>query len=176
VGKVLPFVAAPPAYPLTANSLAPAERTLLLAIRWWVSALRHGVDPLARVWENLTTTGAAAAAPSLDALMATVARTGRRPIAIHRPCCPNLSADEKHLMRAATLAQVGDSRLAQQALHNALLSADGAALVLGSLERLGELFAELGLFFSQRRSLAEGVRSICPRGGKSPSGSELTLY
>ena len=88
--------------------------------------------------------------------MAVVARTARHPVAIHCPRCPHLSDDEKHLLHAASLAQSGESQLAERALRTALISASGAEFALGPLEGLGTLFAEARLLFSRRRPPAGG--------------------
>ena len=91
----------------------------------------------------------ATAAFSVDALMAIVISTLRRPIEIHCPGCPHLSVDEQCLLQAASLAQTGAAKLAERTLHTALLSAQGAAFALGPLEGLGELFSRARLLFSR---------------------------
>jgi hypothetical protein len=97
---------------------------------------RQGEDPLPNLCEIMRAADAHDAAFSVDQLMAVVARTARRPVAIHCPRCPYLSIDEKHLLHAANLPQSGKSELAERAL----LSAHGAEFALGPLEGLGELF------------------------------------
>ena len=91
------------------------------------------------------------AAFSVDQLMAIFTHSARRPMAIHSPGCPALSDHEKQLLNAASLAQAGESKMAERALRITLLSAQGAEFALGPLHGLGELFAEAKLFFSRQR-------------------------
>jgi hypothetical protein len=154
VGHViqLPFLSA--TYPEIISSLESAERTFVLGIRDWLDSYRQGNDPLTRLCEMMQSVGAHDAAFSIDALMAVIARTTRRSIAINYQRCPYLSADEKHLLYAASLAQAGESELAERVLRTTLLSAHGAEFALGPLEGLGELFAEVRLFFGRRKAAA----------------------
>jgi hypothetical protein len=151
VGQIIQLPLSSAAYPDTPAALDPAEHALLTAIRWWVDAYRRDEDPMPRLCQGLEMAGMCDAAISLDAWMAIIARTVQQPIAIHCPRCPDLSDDERHLLHAASLAQVGDSLLAQKALRTALLSGQGAEFALGPLQGLGELFSEAGWFFRQRR-------------------------
>jgi hypothetical protein len=57
-----------------------------------------------------------------------------------------LSADETHLLHAASLAQTGENALVERALRTALPWASGAEL------GLGELFAKARLLFNRRRA------------------------
>lgn len=157
MGQVIPFNITPPTYPARTGLLDAAERTLLIAIRWWAAAFRHGNDPIPRLCQALEIAGAHDAAFSVDGLMAVVARTVRQPIAVHCARCAHLSEDEAHLLHAAGLAQAGESDLAECALRTALLSAPGAEFALGPLEGLGELFAAARLMFTRRRSPGEAV-------------------
>jgi hypothetical protein len=129
-----------------------AERAFLIAVRWWVSAFIHDEDPVPHLSQHLHTIGVRDAAFSVDALMAIIARTVRQPIAIRCPYCPHLSADEAHLLHAASLVQAGERALAERALRTALLAASGAEFALGPLAGLGELFARASLLFSRRQS------------------------
>ena len=61
----------------------------------------------------------------------------------------------KHLLHAASLAQAGESGLAERALRTALLSSSGAEFALGPLEGLGELFTETRLLFRRRQATME---------------------
>jgi hypothetical protein len=151
MGHVIPFTT-PLAYPARTSLLDAAEGTLLIAIRWWVAAFRQGDDPMPGLCRELDVAGAGDAAFSVDGLMAVVARTGRRPIAVNCPRCPHLSEDEAHLLHAASLAQGRDTDLAERALHTALLSARGAEFALVPLEGVGALFARARLLFTRRRS------------------------
>ncbi len=155
MAQIIPIVPTSATYPIRTALLDAAECAFLTAVRWWVSAFRHGENPVPRLCQHLQAAGARDAALSVDALMAIVARTVRQPIAIHCPHCPHLSEDEKHLLHAASLAQAGESNVAKRALRTALLSAPGAEFALGPLEGLGELFARARLLFSRRRSPAE---------------------
>jgi hypothetical protein len=145
-------------YPDTTTALEPAECVLLIAIRWWVEAFRRDEDPLPRLQHGLEIAGAREAAFSVDAVMAIVARTVRRPASIHCPRCRNLSDDEKHLLHAASLVQAGDSDLAEKTLRRALLSALGAEFALGPLQGLGELLAGAKILLCRRKPPAEA----CP--------------
>jgi hypothetical protein len=151
--EVIGFTAAE-AYPTTATLLDEAEVTLLIAIRHWTAAYRERRDPLPPLRPGLGAAGAPDAAFAVNALMAIVARTLRRPMAVHCPCCPKLSEDEQHLLHAASLVQAGECALAQRALRTALLAAPGADFALGPLEGLGRVFARAGLLFGCRRSPA----------------------
>lgn len=150
MGQIIRLSAAPTVFPDTSTALDPPEHVLLIAIRWWVNASRHDEDPMPRLCRDLETAGSYEAAFSIDALMATLARSVLRPIEVHFPHCPNLSSDEKILLHAAGLAQAGDTPLAEKTLRTALLSAQGAEFALGPLEGIGELFAEARLFFRRR--------------------------
>src|ERR1700693_2824588 len=85
VGQIIPLPPTPAAYPDNSASLAPAERILLIAIRWWVDSYRRDEDPIPRLCQGLEAAGTCDAAFSVDALMAIIARTVRQPIAIHCP-------------------------------------------------------------------------------------------
>ena len=160
MGQIIQLPLRPAGFPDTAAALDPAECTLLTAIRWWVDAYRRDEDPMPRLCQGLETAGASDAAFSVNALMATIARPVQQPITIHCPRCPHLSDDERHLLHAASLAQAGDGRLAENALRAALLSAQGAEFALGPLWGLGGLFAEAGLFFRRRRPPAAGLSTV----------------
>ena len=147
MGQIIRLPVSLTEYPDTSLALDTAECVLLIAIRWWVADLRERDDPLPRLCQAMDTAGAHDAAFSVDQLMAAVVRFARRPMAIHCPRCPALSADEKHLLKAARLVQAGDCKMAERALRTALLSAQGAEFALGPLQGLGELFAEARLFF-----------------------------
>jgi hypothetical protein len=149
MGQVIAFPVHPASYPDLVADLGTADCVLLIAIRWWVEAYRADDDPIPRLCQGLETAGAHDAAFSIDGLMAVVARTGRRPVDVRCPRCTNLSHDEKQLLHAASLAQACDSPLAEQVLRTTLLSAEGAAFAIGSLEGLGELFARARLFFTR---------------------------
>ena len=150
MGQVIAFPVQPP-YPDTAADLDRAECILLIAIRSWVECYREGEDPIPTLCQGLETAGAHDAAFSIDGLMTVVARSVSRTADIHCPRCPHLSGDEKHLLHAASLAQVDESKLAEKVLRTTLLSAQGAEFAIGPLKGLGELFRQAGLFLSRRR-------------------------
>jgi hypothetical protein len=158
MGQIIAFPVPPTAYSNVTADLDRAECVLLLAIRSWVESYKQGEDPLPRLCQGLQTAGAPDAAFSVDRLMALVARVVSRPIDIRCPRCRQLSVDEKHLLRAASLAQAGDSPLAEKVLRTTLLSAQGAEFAVGSLESLAELFDEARLFLSLRRLPPEDSR------------------
>ena len=118
-------------------------------MRWWVEDYKAGADPVPRLQSALENAGTLDAALSIDSLMSIVARTGRRPIAMHCPRCPHLSGDEKQLLHAASLTQASNGPLAEKTLRTALLSAEGAAFAIGALEGLGTLFGKARLFFAR---------------------------
>lgn len=155
-----------PRYPEASTDLDPPECVLLIAMRWWVADRRQGADPLPRLCQALATAGAHDAAFSVDRLMAIVAGSATRPVAVHCPRCPGLSDDERHLLHVASLVQAGKRDVAERALRTALLSAQGAEFALGPLEDVGTLFAEARLFFRRRRPPASGgspVEAAQPR-------------
>ncbi len=149
MGQIFHFPVQPTSYPNQSSDLATADCVLLLAMRWWVEDYKAGVDPVPRLQVALENAGATEAAFSIDSLMSIVARTGRRPIAVHCPRCPNLSGDEKQLLHAASLTQACNGTLAGKSLRTALLSAEGAAFAVGALEGIGELFGNARLFFAR---------------------------
>jgi hypothetical protein len=156
VGQLIAFPAHSTPYPDRAVDLGTADCVLLLAIRWWVEDYRAGADPIPRLREALETAGAHDAAFSIDGLMTIIARLARRPVDVHCPHCPNVSGDEKQLLHSASLAQACNGPLAEKALRTALLSADGAAFAVGTLEGLGDLFAKARLFFTRRAPVPDG--------------------
>jgi hypothetical protein len=155
VGEIIRLPARLADYPDAAAELEPAECVLLIAIRWWVEAYRHDEDPMPRLQQGLETAGVEAAAFSIDAVMAVVARSVVQPVAIHCPRCPRLSTDEKSLLHAASLAQSGAAAMAEKTLRGALLSAQGAEFALGPLQGLGELFARAKMLLRRRKPPAE---------------------
>jgi hypothetical protein len=176
MGQIIHLPARPPAYPDLSAQPDPAECVLLIALRWLVADHQCSVDPLPRLCQALETAGALDAAFSVDRLMAGVARSVRQQIAVHRPRCPRVSGDDKCLLHAAGLAQVGDRPRAEKALRSALLSAQGAEFALGPLEGLGELFAAARLVFRRRSSPA--ISDIAPQIVEPwfPTGSLNTIH
>jgi hypothetical protein len=175
MGQIIRLPTAPAAYPEAAADLNPAECVLLIAIRWWVADFDRREDPLPRLCQAMGAAGAHDAAFSVDQLMAVFVRTARRPMAIHGPGCPSLSGDEKHLLRAASLVQSGDSKRAECALRAALLSAQGVEFALGPLKGLGRLFAEARLIFRRRRSPG-GDAPAAEDAARIPSAPPKTIH
>jgi hypothetical protein len=139
-----------PRYPIETEALDPAECVLLISMRCWVADIHQEADPLLRLRPGLAAAGAPDAALSLDALMRVLARTARRPIAIGCPRCPGLSADERRLLHAASLAQAGAPGRAEAALRaDGMLSAPGADSA-GPLGGLAALLAGAGLALRHR--------------------------
>ena len=155
MGQLIAFPLPLAPYPDLAADLDTAERALLDAIRWWVESYREGDDPIPRLCQDLHAAGAPDAAFSIDGLMTVAAKTATHSVEIHCPHCPNLSSDEKHLLRAASLAQAAEGHLAEKALRTALLSAQGAKFAISSLESLSQMFLQARLFLSRRRPPAE---------------------
>ncbi len=153
MGQVIQLRGGSPDYPDAAAELDTAECVFLVAIRWWVTDFRHSNDPLPRLSQALENAGAHDAAFSIDQLMALIARSARRSIAIHHPRCPGLADDEKLLLQAASLAQADKPDRVEYVLRTTLVSAEGAEFARGPLEGLGALFAAARLRFRRRRSL-----------------------
>jgi hypothetical protein len=151
MGQIVAFPIPLKSDPDLATELETAECILLIAVRSWVTAYNEGENPLPRLSRGLETAGAPDAAFPIDDLMTVVARTVTRPVDIHCLRCPRLSPDEKHLLRAASLTQSGDSHLAEKVLRATLLSAQGTELAIGPLEDLGALFSRARLYLSRRR-------------------------
>jgi hypothetical protein len=169
MGQIIAFPRPSTPYPDLAADLDQGEAVLLLALRWWGESFREDEDPIPRLLQGLETAGAADAAFSIDGLMSIVARVARRPIDIRCPRCPRLSNDEKHLLRAASLAQDGDRDMAEKVLRTTLLSPQAADFALGPLEGLGELFAKARLFLSRRRLSSDERPTEDSRESWSPS-------
>ncbi len=176
MGQVIHFPLPASDYPTRATDLDRAESLLLIAIRWWVAAMRTAEDPLPRLSQGLDMAGAREAAFSIDALMGVVARTARRMLTVHCPRCPNLSDDETQLLHAASLAQDGDSPAAERALRHALLSAQGAEFALGPLEGLGTLFTEASLLLRRRRPRETDPTRVAWAASWHPAAAPDTLH
>jgi hypothetical protein len=169
MGQLIAFPSPPTPYPDLAADLDKGETILLLAIRWWGESFREGEDPIPCLLEGLETAGTADAAFSIDGLMSIVARIARRPVDIRCPRCPRLSDDEKHLLRAASLAQNGDRDMTEKVLRTTLLSPQAAEFAFGPLEGLGEIFAQARLFLSRRRLSGDDHAMDDSRESWSPS-------
>jgi hypothetical protein len=176
MGQVIHFPLPAASYPTHSADLDKAECVLLLAMRWWVASRREGEDPLPRLFRGLGTAGAHDAAFAIDSLMAVVARTARRQIAVHCPRCPGLSDDEAQLLHAASLAQAGDAPQAERALRHALLSAQGAEFAIGPLEGLGTLFTEASLRLRRRLPRQSDPSAIAWAESWQPSATPDTLH
>ena len=154
MGQIIRLPVAFTEYPDSSDTLDPAERVLLVAIRCWVEAYRQDEDPMPRLCHGLDSAGSGDAAFCIDNLMTIIARGVAQPITIHCPSCRLLSDDEKRLLHAASLAQAGQGHLAEQALRTALLSAQSAECALDPLQSLAALLAEAGMFFRRRKAPA----------------------
>ena len=155
MGQVIHLSVPWAAYPATTEALDTAERILLLGVRWRAADYRQSIDPVPRLCEAMRSAGPHDAAFPVDRLMAVIARTARRPVAINCPCCPHLSRDEASVLYAVSLVPAGERRTAERALRTALLSAPGAEFALGPLEGLGQLFTQARLLFRRRQVPAE---------------------
>jgi hypothetical protein len=156
MGQLIHLPIRSPAHPDRSADLDTAECVLLMSIRWWVADRKARVDPLLRLCQALGNAGASDAAFSVDRLMEVIARHPRRQIEIHCPRCAAVSDDEKHLLHIASLAQLGDRVLAERLLRMTLVTGRGAEFAVFSLEDLGEMFAEVGLFLHRRSPPAAG--------------------
>jgi hypothetical protein len=152
MGHILPFPTAPLAYPARTDALDDSEAVLLLAIRWWVAAIRRDEDPAVRLDLGLGRAGVPDAAPHVEALMRAIAHSARRQIEVNCPHCPSLSADEAQLLEATSLSQAGEREMAVEALALVLRSAPGADFALEPLEAVGALFAAAGRLLRRRRA------------------------
>jgi hypothetical protein len=176
MGQIFRLQLSPTAYPDASANLGTAECVLLLAVRWWVCAFRLNDDPMPRLRQTLASAGTADAAFAVDALMAVVSQSARRPIEIHGPRCTRLANDEKCLLHAASLAQGGDPARAERALHTALLSAQGVEFALGSLEGLGALFARARLLLRRRLPPDHGAPAAAAIESWSPDLFSDTIH
>ena len=156
MGQLIHLPIRPPAYPDRSADLDTAECVLLMSIRWWVADRKARIDPLPRLCQALSNAGASDAAFSLDRLMEAIARHPRRQIVVHCPRYASVSDDEKHLLHIASLTQLGERVLAERLLRMTLVTERGAEFAVLSLEDLGEMFAEVGLFLHRRRSPPAG--------------------
>jgi hypothetical protein len=156
MGQLIHLPIRPPAYPDRSADLDTAECVLLMSIRWWVADRKARIDPLPRLCQALSNAGASDAAFSLDRLMEAIARHPRRQIVVHCPRCASVSDDEKHLLHIASLTQLGERVLAERLLRMTLVTERGAEFAVLSLEDLGEMFAEVGLFLHRRPSPPAG--------------------
>jgi hypothetical protein len=157
MGQVIPFPAHSTPCPGRVADLGFAENVLLVAIRCWVEAYRGATIPSHAFAKG---SRPADAAFSIDALVTIVARGVRRLVEVHCPGCPNVSDDEKRRLYAASLAQAGASDFPDKVLRTTLLSAEGAAFAIGSLEGLGELFSHAWLFVTRRTSTAQKTHAL----------------
>jgi len=150
MGQVIRLSLPPTPYPDVSAKLDTAESIVLVAMRWWLRAFHLNEDPLPRLRQGLLRAGVRDAALSIDAFMSVVRQSARRPVALHSPRCGRVGGDEKCLLHAASLAQAGESELAERVLRTALLSAQGAEFALGPLEGLGRLLTEARLRLRRR--------------------------
>jgi hypothetical protein len=160
MGQVIAFPAHPTPCPGRVADLGFAENVLLVAIRCWVEAYRGATIPSHAFAKGSRAPGLLMPRFSIDALVTIVARAVRRPVEVHCPGCPNVSDDEKRRLYAASLAQAGVSDFPDKVLRTTLLSAEGAAFAIGSLEGLGELFSHAWLFVTRRTSTAQKTHAL----------------
>jgi hypothetical protein len=139
-------------YPDTVAALDQSERTMLLAIRWWVAAHQSGDNAMMRVCGVLRCMGVEAAASSLNRLMDLAARSTWRRVVTYCPCSPDLGKDEKHLLYPICLVQNGESDPAARVLQSTMLTTEGSVLALGPLEEISDHFAKARLPFRRRRA------------------------
>jgi hypothetical protein len=147
MGQIISLPPTSAAYPQAAARLGRAACVLRLAVRWRVTDFKPRADPLPRLRETMATAGARVAAFAVDQLIGVIARSARRPMTILCPRCSGLS----DLLGAASLAQAGDSQMAERSLRAALLSAPGAEFALVPLQEVVALFSDAQLFFRRRR-------------------------
>ena len=62
MGQIIPLPVSPARYPDNSAALDPAERILLIAIRWWVDSCRRDEDPMPRLCQGLEAAGTCDAA------------------------------------------------------------------------------------------------------------------
>jgi hypothetical protein len=117
---------------------------------------------LPRLCEALGNAGVPDAAFSVDRLMETIARTAKRTIEIHCPRCQSVSGDETRLLHIASLVQRGEQLQAERLLRMTFVSERGADFAMLSLEDLGAMLAEAGLYLHRRLPPAAGVEPRVP--------------
>jgi len=162
MGQILLFPTASLAYPARTEELDDDEAVLLLAIRWWVAAVRRDEDPATYLELGLARAGVLEAAPHVEAMMRAIAHSARRQVEVHCPRCPTLSADEAQLLEAVSLTQAGENERAEQALALVLRSAPGADFVLEPLEAISALFAAAGRLLRRRAPSAPILPETAP--------------
>lgn len=150
MGQIIRLSVAAAEYPDQTAALGAAECVLPIAVRWWADACWSGEDAMPHLRGGLEAAGARAAAVPIDGFMTAVARTLRRPPAIHCRRCPGLSVDETHLLHDGSLAQSAADNLAAKVLRTTLLSASGAEFACVPLEEFGNLLSAARLLLRRR--------------------------
>lgn len=129
--------------------LKTAEMLLLWASRSWVWAVIKYGDAGKQYIHGLRQGACGEAAKPLNCLLNIIGSVCTRNIQIHKPCCTNMSDDEKRLLYALAAQQTGRTLevfdilsqiLPPSAIRIALVHADAVALC----------FAQAGLFLPDR--------------------------
>lgn len=123
------------------------ETVLLWSMRTWSVGHRRGVPTehyVASVFEGL---GASRATGYFHGLMWALAHGAAREVALHRPCCPHIGADERALLDVFALTQ--DRQGFERLLLLRALFRPAAAMAAGeSASGLVREYNRVGLFFT----------------------------
>ncbi len=128
------------------SDLPPLEALLLWTIRAWVVGQCHARDAASGINKVFAQLGAPEAAQSLEAFMHALARGGRRSVEIHCTCTPNVSDDERALLRVLALEQE-EAPDESCALLAGLITERDAAAASASAYRLVNALELAGQFF-----------------------------
>ena len=128
--------------------LPVAEGVLLWCMRVWVLGLRREIDAEARIGAMLARLDAPDAAPYLDGFMFALSRGATRRIAIHCACHDRVEGDERLLLHALCLVQMGQLSWALHLLRG--MATDAAArAALSSAQGLGTELALAGCYLHE---------------------------
>lgn len=101
---------------LAVRDMATADHFLLVAIRGWVSAAKHGRRPAAVLRKPFELARIPMALAHFDALMAAAAASASRPLEVRCLRCPRLGEGERAILSTVALVQAGRPDLAARRL------------------------------------------------------------
>jgi hypothetical protein len=134
---------------MEADHLAFPDRFLLWSIRKWVIGHKGVPQALAMLESAFSRTGMPCGAFRLDALMQAVTAGAARRIAVHAPCCSQVSQDEILLLDAIALAQT-DTKVDVAFLLQQFLTPAGARIAEQLLRELACALEEAGMRLTLR--------------------------
>ncbi len=127
----------------------PIEQGVLLwCMRMWVVQLKHGEPAQSRIGEMLDALGILSAAPALEGFMQALSQGCTRMIEVQCVCRKRISADERVLLDALSLAQALRPFEALLLLRG-FVTQPAAERVLRSAERIGTALAGIGRFLPE---------------------------